>query len=97
MTAMTKISRKNPLLKKIKNQHKKPSLHLISTKESWRLLKNNPPCSNLKKENFYFKSKKKKKSMLKINPKNKTLKIFINLEISTNLNISLTKQQKVNN
>ena len=38
--AMKKIPNENHLLKKIKSQHKKLSLHSILTKESCKLLKN---------------------------------------------------------
>ena len=94
---MTKILNENHQLKKIESQHKKPSRHLISTKESCKLLKNKLQHLNSERENFYSKLNKKKKLMQKNKPKRKTHKIFINLEISTNLNISLPKQQKVSN
>lgn len=56
---MTKILNENHQLKKIESQHKKPSRHLISTKESCKLLKNKLQHLNSERENFYSKLKKK--------------------------------------
>lgn len=84
-----KIYKKYHLLKKIKNPLKKPSLLLISIKESWKSSKNKSTSKNSKRKIFHFKLKKKRKFMLKNNPKNKTLKILFISKTPTKLNFTI--------